>query len=70
VTDRTTQHTTAALCTFSRDRLYRVELSLRAAVRLSPDYATALHLADLTIKVQKRRHAHEERCPICQGAGR
>jgi hypothetical protein len=70
VADDTTHHTTAALCSFTRTRLYRVEIALRAAVTLSPDHDTALHLADLTIKVQQRRHAHEERCPLCQGAGR
>ena len=69
MTDGTT-HTTAALCSFTRARLYRVEIALRSAVRLSPDHATALHLADLTVKVQRRRHAHEERCPACQQADR
>jgi hypothetical protein len=57
--------TTRALCKWSWDRLYKAELSLRAAVRMSPDQPTAIRMADLAIRLQKRRHEHEGRCPVC-----
>ena len=50
---------------FTAARLQRLETSLRASARLSDDEATTIHLADLAIQAQRRRHAHEEACNIC-----
>jgi acyl transferase domain-containing protein len=62
-------HATATVSCFAAARLYRLETALRVAARLSDDENTVLQLADLAIRVQRRRHAHEDFCTVCLEAG-
>jgi hypothetical protein len=45
--------------------LRRLERSLRCSAKACSDRDTAANLADLAIKVQLRRHAHEGVCLVC-----
>ena len=67
--DGNTHNTPAALCCFTAARLYRLETALRVAAKLSDDENTVLQLADLAIRVQRRRHAHADSCAVCLEAG-
>ena len=69
VADGNTHHATATVNCFTAARLYRLEISLRTSVKLIDDEDTMVHLADLAIKVQRRRHAHEEFCQVCLRRG-
>lgn len=68
MTDGNTHTTAAALC-FTRARLHRLEIALRVAVKLIVDQDTTVHLADLAIRVQRRRHPPEDACATCREAG-
>lgn len=63
------RHATATVSCFTAARLYNLELSLRTSVRLIDDEDTMVQLADLAIKTQRRRHAHEDYCPVCLNRG-
>ena len=70
VTNGSTDHATAPLCCFTAARLHRLEISLRTSVKLVDDEDTMVHLADLAVRVQRRRHAHEGFCPVCLSQGK
>ncbi len=65
-----TAGTTAAVSCFTAARLHRLEVSLRTSVKLIDDEDTMVHLADLAIRVQRRRHAHEDNCLVCLSQGK
>jgi hypothetical protein len=55
----------ATLHCFTGARLLRLETALRTAIKLSEDDDTVVQLAVLISTVMRRRHVHEDQCPVC-----
>lgn len=44
---------------------HTAETALYALARETPDQVRAAHIANAALHLQKRRHAHQERCQDC-----